>query len=211
MASDKTASTSTAQIQADTFTESAVQYVRITVTGLSSGSWASFFEFKIFGAAAPQAAAPLSDNEISIDVPESETPQTLSRTGMSATATSFELVDPASNVLDGSDTTIWQTKLDLSESLPQSITIDLNGIYTVTKLRCLPKQDINNGRITSYNVYVSLDGINFGSAVATGTWELDGTEKLASFTGVSASYIKLEAVAGSDGLASAAEINVEGY
>ncbi|HEX3045991.1 MAG TPA: discoidin domain-containing protein [Bacillota bacterium] len=46
---DKTANTSTAQTQTDSFSASA-RYVRITVTGLPSTSiWASFFEFRVFG------------------------------------------------------------------------------------------------------------------------------------------------------------------
>jgi hypothetical protein len=45
---DKTNNTSTAQIQTDPFTATA-RYVRITVTGLASGAWASFFEFRVFG------------------------------------------------------------------------------------------------------------------------------------------------------------------
>jgi beta-glucanase (GH16 family) len=44
---DKTANTSTAQTQTDNFTATA-RYVRITVTGLASGTWASFFEFRVF-------------------------------------------------------------------------------------------------------------------------------------------------------------------
>ncbi len=48
---DKTGNTSTAQTQNDPFTASA-RYVRITVTGLATSpvTWASFFEFRVFGA-----------------------------------------------------------------------------------------------------------------------------------------------------------------
>ncbi len=45
---DKTANTSTDQIQSDLFYDNA-RYVRITVTGLASGAWASFYDFKVFG------------------------------------------------------------------------------------------------------------------------------------------------------------------
>ena len=45
---DKTANTSTDQVQNDYFTGIA-HYVRITVTGLPSGSNASFYDFKVFG------------------------------------------------------------------------------------------------------------------------------------------------------------------
>ncbi|HTV61891.1 MAG TPA: GH92 family glycosyl hydrolase [Verrucomicrobiae bacterium] len=54
---DKTANTSTAQDQADVFA-AAGRYVRIIVTGLPSGDWASFYEFRVFGAAITLPAAP---------------------------------------------------------------------------------------------------------------------------------------------------------
>jgi hypothetical protein len=49
MASDKTASTNAAQTQTDSFSVTA-RYVRITVTTLpDTNTWASFFEFRVFG------------------------------------------------------------------------------------------------------------------------------------------------------------------
>jgi hypothetical protein len=45
---DKTNNTSTDQIQNDSFYETA-RYVRITVTGLPTGAWASFYDFKVLG------------------------------------------------------------------------------------------------------------------------------------------------------------------
>jgi hypothetical protein len=45
---DKTNNTSTAQTQTDPFTATA-RYVRITVTGLPASTWASFFEFRVYG------------------------------------------------------------------------------------------------------------------------------------------------------------------
>ena len=45
---DKTNNTSTDQIQNDVFYDTA-RYVRITVTGLPTGAWASFYDFKVLG------------------------------------------------------------------------------------------------------------------------------------------------------------------
>ena len=45
---DKTDNSSTAQTQNDPFIATA-RYVRITVTGLPSSTWASFYEFRVFG------------------------------------------------------------------------------------------------------------------------------------------------------------------
>ncbi|MFZ5986222.1 MAG: discoidin domain-containing protein [Bacillota bacterium] len=48
MVADKTNNYSTLQVQGDSFSANA-RYVRITITGLESGSWASLWEFKVFG------------------------------------------------------------------------------------------------------------------------------------------------------------------
>lgn len=66
-----------------------------------------------------------------------------------------------------------------------------------------------NGNITSYAVSVSTDGTNF-TQVATGTWADDPTLKSAMFPAQTARYIRLTALAGHNGYASAAEINVLG-
>jgi endo-alpha-N-acetylgalactosaminidase len=141
------------------------------------------------------------------EIPPASVPQSQ----MTVTATSQEMAgstNPASNVLDGQSGTIWHTKWDSSNSLPQSITLNLGGTYNVTNLKYLPRQAGGvNGIITAYNVYVSDDGTNF-TKVATGSWANDATEKNASFASTSASYVKLEATAGNGGYASAAEINV---
>jgi hypothetical protein len=46
---NKTNNTSTAQIQKDDFIAKSIRFVRITITQLPPGSWASFWEFKAFG------------------------------------------------------------------------------------------------------------------------------------------------------------------
>ncbi len=46
---DRTDSTSTSQLQAVPIADEAARHVRITVTGLPEGSWASFFEFRVYG------------------------------------------------------------------------------------------------------------------------------------------------------------------
>lgn len=49
IAVDKTNNTSTSQIQIDDFNAVGVRYIRITITGLDSLSWASIYEFKVKG------------------------------------------------------------------------------------------------------------------------------------------------------------------
>jgi len=145
-----------------------------------------------------------------IGKPQPQT-QTIPQFQMSATATSEELVSEnngASMVLDGDPSTIWHTKWDLSDPLPQSITLNLGGTYDVNKIKVLPRGGGgSNGMITAYNVYASTDGVQY-TKVTNGTWDKDATEKTAEFPATRASFIKLEATAGVGGWASAAEMNV---
>lgn len=57
---DKTNATSTEQIQTDNFTANSVRYVRITITGLPATppTYASFYEFRVFGSAGGATATP---------------------------------------------------------------------------------------------------------------------------------------------------------
>lgn len=129
---------------------------------------------------------------------------------MTATATSQETAsenNTASMAIDGNPQSIWHTKWNKSDLLPQSITLNLGGTYNINKITYLPRQSGSNGNITSYNVYVSKDGVTY-SKVASGTFENNNAEKYITFTSTDASFVKLEATDGVGGFASAAEINV---
>ncbi|NOU88333.1 hypothetical protein GC102_21595, partial [Paenibacillus sp. LMG 31460] len=131
---------------------------------------------------------------------------------MTATATSQEMNpgtdNSASMAIDGNPQTIWHTKWNGSDVLPQSITLNLGGTYNIDSISYLPRQSGgSNGIITGYNVYVSTNGVDFAK-VANGTWANDSKEKIVNFASTAASYVKLEATAGNGGWASAAEINV---
>ncbi len=134
---------------------------------------------------------------------------------MSPTATSQTAGYEVYNAIDGYPNTFWSSAYTCEGGcrpmapLPQSLTLALGGSFNVAKLRYLPRQDNNlAGTITAYNVYVSSDGVNF-TPVATGNWALNATEKSVSFTPTDGSYVRLEAVQGLAGYATAAEINVE--
>ena len=66
MLADETESEVRTQVRDHKFDANGVRFVRVTVTGLNPGAWASFFEFEVFGkemvavspSAAPQAVAP---------------------------------------------------------------------------------------------------------------------------------------------------------
>jgi len=69
---DKTSNTVTQQIQTDSYSANAVRFVRITITGMQSGCWASFSEFKVFGVdASIDTQAPTAPNGLVVNAPTS--------------------------------------------------------------------------------------------------------------------------------------------
>jgi len=153
-------------------------------------------------------SVPVPGDQESIDIPQSQ---------MTATADSQRDNYEASKALDGNSATMWHTLWgpdgQTRYSLPQPITIDLGGTYQVHKLRYLPRQDYKaykNGTITKYSISTSADGISYAN-VAWGSWADDPSEKSASFTAISARYVKFTALDGFGGHASAAELNVEAF
>ncbi|PFA13560.1 chitin-binding protein [Bacillus cereus] len=113
----------------------------------------------------------------------------------------------ATNAIDGNPATMWHTFWNGSDKAPY-ITLKLNEVTNISQLAYVPRQGGNpNGNITSYNIYTSMDGINF-TKVATGTWEDNNLTKNASFSKVNAQYVKLEVVSGHGGFASASEIKL---
>lgn len=154
----------------------------------------------------PQSKSEAASNRKPFDIPQSQ---------MTASATSQHSGNEASKAIDGKVNTIWHTDFNFfsapTVSLPQSILLSLGGTYNANALHYLPRQDGGpgslNGNIITYRVYASTDGSNF-TLITTGNWMDDHTEKTATFTATRASYIRLEAVAGHGGHASAAELNV---
>ncbi len=120
----------------------------------------------------------------------------------------------AKNTFDNNTATFWHTQwCPTVSALPHEIQIDLNGLYYVTDLLYLPRQDGGvNGRIGQYEIYVSSDGLNWGSAVATGTFANDANQKQVTFAPVTGRFVRLRALSEVNGnpYSSAAEINVAG-
>jgi galactose oxidase len=148
--------------------------------------------------------------------PDSFTPKAavLASSGWTAVASDQSSSYPASNAIDGKSATIWHSKFSPAPAvpLPHSITIDMHATNYVSGLTYLPRQDTSyNGNIGQYSISVSLDGVNWGTQVASGTWADDKSVKQATFSAVSARYVRLTALteAGNRGpWTSAAEIGL---
>src|SRR5699024_5662787 len=76
------------------------------------------------------------------------------------------------------------------------------------RLGHLTRKDGNKGTIKEESVYVSTNGENF-TKVANGQWENTSDLKEATFSPQEASFVKLEAIEGHGGWASAAEIYID--
>jgi len=129
-----------------------------------------------------------------------------------AVASSFEPWYKPSLVTDDDPATFWHTQFTPAQApLPQWITLDLGAAHTVNRLRYLPRQDgSNNGTITKYNIYTSLDGITFGTPIASGVWTDDASLKAVDLPPAQTRYIRLEAVEAYGGFCSAAEVKAYG-
>jgi lysophospholipase L1-like esterase len=91
---------------------------------------------------------------------------------------------------------MWHTQwVRAAPPPPHEIQIQLGGSANVTGFIYVPRQDgSQNGRIGQYEFYVSTDGVNWGSPVATGTFANSITGKQVSFATTTAQYVRLRAL-----------------
>jgi len=110
--------------------------------------------------------------------------------------------------IDGDPATFWHSARVARDPLPATVTLDLGRLRGVEGLTYLPRQDgQDNGHITRFAVSVSTDGSAY-TEVASGEWAGDAKLKAIGWPAMAARYVRLEAVDGVDGVASAAEIDV---
>ncbi|GAA0741084.1 DUF4073 domain-containing protein [Clostridium oceanicum] len=128
---------------------------------------------------------------------------------MTAEATSaHSSSEGADKVIDGNTSTIWHTRYGRDKAeLPQSITLSFDKVYEISRFSYVPRQSGNNGHITEYNLYTSVDGENY-KLVSHGNWRDNSKTKTVEFEKTNAKYIKLEALNGHGGFATASELKV---
>ena len=117
----------------------------------------------------------------------------------------------AGNAIDGNPNTIWHTAWEPTPApYPHEVQIELSesGIKGFTYL---PRQDMTNGWIDQYEVYVSLDGQSWGTPAARGRFERNRNQKEIHFSEArKGRFFRFVALSGFDGqaFASAAEIDL---
>ena len=138
---------------------------------------------------------------------------TISRDKWSVTCDSFHDGEGCDKAIDGDRNTFWHSQWGNGNDPkpPHTYTIDMGSTQNVNGLSVLPRQDgSSNGWIGRHEVFLSSDGKNWGSAVATGTWYADSTTKYSNFETRPARYVRLVALTEAKGQpwTSIAEINV---
>jgi len=170
-------------------------------TGLSASTTYSY-TIKAKDAAGNTSAASISAN--STTQSEGGTEIALDRTGWTATSspTSGEVV---ANLLDGNMSTRWSAGTTMVPG--QSFTVDMKTGKSINKL-VMNSTGSDNDYARGYEVYVSNDGTNWGSVVASGT----GTGPVISviLSGQNARYIKVVQTGTSSSWWSIHEFNVLG-
>ena len=119
----------------------------------------------------------------------------------------------ATNAFDGNPNTMWHTQWSVTPypPLPHEIQINLGAVYNVSGVLYLPRQDGQTvGTIGQYEFYVSMDGVNWGTAVASGTFASNTAQKQVLFTTKTGQYVRLRALSEINGqpFTSVAELNV---
>ena len=142
----------------------------------------------------------------------------ISRTGWSLLSVDSEKTSGedgvATNAFDGDVNTFWHTQYQGSNpSHPHWIDIDLGTVQDLDGFRYLPRQDGGvNGRVGEYAFYVSMDGVTWGSPVATGTFQNTAQEQEVLFAMTQGQYVRFEALSevNSQPWTSVAELNLLG-
>jgi hypothetical protein len=118
----------------------------------------------------------------------------------------------ADKAIDGNPATIWHTQYEPEQpDYPHELSIDLGRSVEIRGLSYLPRQDMQNGWISEYEVYVSDDPANWGKPVHRGTLPRGKDRSMISFAKpATGRYVRFVALKGINGqkFAAIAELDV---
>lgn len=125
---------------------------------------------------------------------------------------SEEPSNKATNVLDGDPESFWHTMYSVTVAqYPHWIDLDTREVKNITGITYLPRQGSDNGDFKDYEIFVSLDGKEWGEPVAKGTFERNKKRKTVRFDKpVKGQYVRLRGLNSHNGqdYGAAAEIEV---
>ncbi len=102
---------------------------------------------------------------------------------------------------DGDPNTFWHTEWRLNAPPPpHEIQINLGSRQSIDGFRYLPRQDgYSYGNVGQFEFYVSVDGVTWGSPVATGVFPNTRDPKEIRFAATSCQYIRLRGLTDATG------------
>ncbi len=120
---------------------------------------------------------------------------------------------PATEALDGDPESYWHTMYSVTVAqYPHWVDLDTREVKNITGVTYLPRQGGGeNGDFKDYEVYVSMDGKEWGEPVAKGTFERNKKRKVIRFEKpVKGQYVRLRGLNSQNGqdYGGAAEIEV---
>ncbi|WP_407916803.1 discoidin domain-containing protein, partial [Kitasatospora sp. NE20-6] len=151
------------------FPAQSARYVKVVQTGTAT-SWWSVTEFNAYTTGGGTGGSPT----------------VLPRTGWSASASSTGGGDVAANMLDGVAGTRWSSGAPMVSG--QSITVDTGAVRSLARIS-MDSGGSANDYARGYQVFLSSDGVSWGSAVASGSGS--GALVTVDFPAQSARYVKV--------------------
>ena len=201
---------STGRIKMSTPTKNATIYYSI-----DGGEYQKYSTTLLHNAACHVTAYCTADGMMESPEMEYSFPLFISKSGWTLVSVdSYQGGNEGKYAIDGKNDTFWHTAWGANEPKhPHTIIIDMKKIYNVTAITYLARQDGNqNGTVKGYEVYLSLDGKTWGTAVATGEFKYTTAQQTATLSNATpARYMKFVAKSEVNGNAwtSAAEIGIE--
>jgi hypothetical protein len=114
--------------------------------------------------------------------------------------------------IDGNPNTIWHTPWQPTpKPYPHEIRIEFPEPVAIEGLNYTPRQDMSNGWIYEYQVYVSEDGKDWDNPCADGTFQKGRSDKTISFDEIATGrFVRFVALSGFDGqpFAAIAELDI---
>ncbi|GAA0683526.1 hypothetical protein GCM10010193_41770 [Kitasatospora atroaurantiaca] len=162
---DRTGNTTAAQVQTATFTAT-TRYVRVTVTGLDGGAWASIRSLEVYDR--PFLDPSVSGGDLALGRPAS-----------SSSDESSSLT--AANAFDGNQATRWSSQF----SDPQWLQVDLGSVQTIGRVIL----NWEGAYAKAYQLQTSNDGSNWTTIHST-TSGSGGVENISGLSG-SGRYVRM--------------------
>lgn len=148
--------TSTVEVQHLSFAATDARYVKfVGLSAINGAAFAGANELNVWGT---RAAAPIPLPKDGMTVIDADSEETEGEDGRAA------------NVIDGDPGSCWHSEwLNASPAYPHHVSVDLGGVQELRAISIQQRPGTEpNGRIKGYEVYVSVDGTDWGAAVATG-------------------------------------------